>query len=148
MDKRPLRTRVRLPKLIRYCFFIRLPNYWAKVPRASEMFPWGSTPAKRLKSTAVHCTEYAVRTGYSQWRNKGGGDGGGPPGGKIEVILKNLKIWEGGKYFTGWGEFLGVYKRAIHGRKIERLKKKVVKKILGYDTKISSGGKFKGRQSP
>ena len=32
-------------------------------------------------------------------------------------------------------------KRAIVGRKIERVQKKVVKKILGYETKTSRGGR-------
>ena len=54
---------------------------------------------------------------------RGGGDGGGPPRAAL-----------------------------LGGGKIESvLKKKVVKKILGYETKISRGGKFKvrpGRQTP
>ena len=65
------------------------------------------------------------------------------PGGKIEIIPKNLV---GGKVFWG-GEIIGRgYKRALDGRKIERLQKKVAKKILEYETKI-----FKvrpGRQTP
>ena len=59
------------------------------------------------------------------------------PGGKIEVIPKKI---------LGRG-----YKRAVDERKIERLQKKVVKKFLGYETKISKGGKFKirpGWQTP
>ena len=59
-------------------------------------------------------------------------------GGEIEVIPKNL---EREKAFWG-GEILGRgYKRAVDERKIDRLQKKVVKKILGYETKISRGGR-------
>ena len=70
------------------------------------------------------------------------------PGGKIEVILKNLVRV---KVFLGEKILGRSYKRAVDGRKIERLQKKAVKNILGYETKISRGGKFKdrpGRQTP
>ena len=65
-----------------------------------------------------------------QWRSKGG-DGGGPPwaallgeGGKIEVILRNKKIWQGKILCGGEKNFRGDYKRAIPGRKVGRLQKK------------------------
>ena len=71
----------------------------------------------------------------------------GAVGGKIGVIPKNL---ERVKVFRG-GEILGRgYKRAVDKQKIKRVQKKA-KKILGYETKISRGGKFKirpGRQAP
>ena len=75
--------------------------------------------------------------------------GSGPPraallggGGKIEVILKNSVR---GK------EFLGGLQKSHIWTKNREAPKKDVKKILGYDTKISRGGKFKdhpGRQTP
>ena len=64
---------------------------------------------------------------------RGRGDGGGPPrAAKLRVYLIIKKLVRG-KVFLG-GKIIGV-----------------VKKILGYDTKISSGAKFKdrpGQQTP
>ena len=75
-----------------------------------------------------------------QWRSKGGQSA---PGGKIEVILKNL-VRE--KYFEG-GEILGRgYKRAVNGRKIERLQKKSSKKF--WDMRLKSRRAANLRSAP
>ena len=64
-----------------------------------------------------------------------GGDGGGPPRAAL------LGEWRNRGYALKFGK----------GKNFSKGLKKVVKKILGYETKISRGGKFKvhpGRQTP
>ena len=45
--------------------FFAKDNYCTGVPRATRMFPWGSAPAKRFKTTALNslcCLEQRVTT--------------------------------------------------------------------------------------
>ena len=66
-----------------------------------------------------------------QWRSKGGP----PRAAKLRLYLRFWKsILKGRNFRKG-------YKRAVDERKIERIQKKIVKKILGYEAKISRGGR-------
>ena len=51
-------------------------NHYTGVPRATGMFPWGSVPAKRLKTTGVveqvQCAGYGYGLKLSHERNVGG----------------------------------------------------------------------------
>ena len=89
-----------------------------------------------------------------QWRSKGvlwgcyGGVMGGYGGGPFRAAKLRLyqKIWKVKKYFDEGGKILG---RGYMAKNREG-PKKGRQKILGYETKMSRGGKFKirpGRQT-
>ena len=61
------------------------------------------------------------------------------PGGKIEMILKNLVRW---KVFLKAGKILGGYKRAIHGRKNRQAPKKRSSKNFWSITLKSRGATY------
>ena len=52
---------------------LHLLNYCAGVLRASKMFPWGSAPAKRLKTTELEVQQIKLEIGASPLKIINGG---------------------------------------------------------------------------